>query len=459
MSLEAELHLRAKDSRTWRERLEAEMGNLRQALEWSLSGSLEKGLRLAAALQWFWHGSRHRIEGVGWLNRLLAAGSGENIASTWTVAYKIARGKALNASSFLGEVIGQEGRSMAAEAVMIFKPLSDMCPNDLVYSYYLSKEKDPQECLELFRKTGHPFFIGEMLLILINTSRINGDLSKSRTYAAEGLRVDREAGDLDGEGAKLRELGMLEFLEGNFAQARACFQANQTCCEESGNEEFYPFLYRFFAWMALAKGDMQQAVAYSQAQLAASTQHYIPWVMSDALGFLGWEAFTAGDMDLAVAYCEKALNLTERPDQNLLAVAHYVLARVAIAQGEFSRTKTFLKAFCTHNDLSWPPVQLGIQVYGILAARQMAEQPAQAWRAATLFGAQDEIHDCLMNVIPQAEREVFEQAHAAVRGALSAEDFAAAYAEGRAMTTAQAIQYALMEKATPSVGGNPLRKG
>ena len=85
----------------------------------------------------------------------------------------------------------------------------------------------------------------------------------------------------------------------------------------------------------------------------------------------------------------------------------------------------------------------------------MAEQPAQARRAATLFGAQDEMQACLMNVIPQPEREDFEQAMAAVRGALSAEDFAAAYAEGRAMTTAQAIQYALMEKATPSVGGNP----
>ena len=64
LSLQAEQHLRTKSSRAWRERLEAEMGNLRQALEWSLSGSLEKGLRLAAALQWFWAGSRHRIEGV-----------------------------------------------------------------------------------------------------------------------------------------------------------------------------------------------------------------------------------------------------------------------------------------------------------------------------------------------------------------------------------------------------------
>ena len=43
-------------------------------------------------------------------------------------------------------------------------------------------------------------------------------------------------------------------------------------------------------------------------------------------------------------------------------------------------------------------------------------------------------------------KEACEQSIAWVRSALSEEDFAAAYAEGWAMTTAQAIQYALEEK-------------
>ena len=334
---------------------------------------------------------------------------------------------------------------MASEAVTIFKPLGEQCPNDLAYSLYLSKEKSPLECLELFRKTGHPFFIGEMLLFLTQAARRRGDLTQARIYVGEGLRVDREAGDQVGQGAKLWELGMLEYLEGNLAQARADFQASQACHDEAGSEEIYPFLYRFYAWMALVEGDMQQALAYSQAQLAAGTRHFIPFIMTDALGFLGWEAFTAGDADLAVEYCEKALNLTERPDPGLLSIAQYVLARVALSRGEFSRVRTILKAFFTDNYYSWPPVQLGIQIFGILAAAQIAEHPAQALRAATLFGAQDEIHDCLMNVIPQAEREACEQAIASVRGALSPEAFTAAFAVGLVMTTAQAIQYALEE--------------
>ena len=447
LSLQAEVQLRAKDSREWKERLEAEIDNLRQALEWSLSASIEKGLRLAAALQWFWHGSQHRIEGVDWLNRLLAVrageGNGKILKASGAAAYKIARGKALNASSYIGRLLGQDGQSMAAEAATIFRSLGGGCSKDLVYSLYLCQEKGPLECLELFRKIGDPFFIAEMLLFLTQVARRRGELTQARIYAEEGLRVNREAGDQDGEGGKLWELGMLEFLAGNLARARADFQASQACHAASGNVEVTPFLHHFFAWMALVEGDVQQAVQYSQAQLAAGSRHFAPWLMTDALGFLGWEALTSGDLDLAVEYCEKALTLKEQLDSGLLSIAQYVLARVATARGEFSRAHAFLRSFVTQNYHSWPPVQLGIQIYGILAARQMAERPEMAHRAATLFGAQDEMHACLMNVIPQAEREVFEQAFIAVRGALSAEDFAAAYARGRAMTTAQAIQYAI----------------
>ena len=54
--------------------------NLRQALEWSLSGSVEKGLCMASALLWFWHTRNHRAEGVEWLNQLLDAEAANALA-------------------------------------------------------------------------------------------------------------------------------------------------------------------------------------------------------------------------------------------------------------------------------------------------------------------------------------------------------------------------------------------
>jgi len=298
----------------------------------------------------------------------------------------------------------------------------------------------------MFRKIGDPFFICEMLLFLTQTSRWKGELALARVYAEESLRVNRETGDRDGEGGELWEVGMLELLWGNLRQAREYFQASQACFYATGSEEVYPFLFRFYAWIALVQGEVQQARQYSQTQLAAGTEYFIPWVIADALGFLGWEAFTSGDEDQAIQYCEQALKLTGRVDNNLMSVAHYVLARVALARSEFTRARAFLETFVTYNYQSWPPVQLGIQVYGILATMQMLNRPEQARRAAILFGAQDEINVCLMNVTPQLERKAYERAIISVRAALSDEVFATAYAEGRAMTTAQAIQYALEEK-------------
>ena len=450
LSLQAELHLRASGSREWKERLDAEIDNLRLAMEWSLSASIEKGLRLAAALQWYWHGSRHRIEGVGWLNRLLAAeasgSSSPTLDQATAITCKIARGKALNASAYIGILIGQNEQSMGKEAAAIFKSLGNLCPKDLAYSLYLSGEKSLLDCLEMFRKIGDPFFICEMLLFLTQTSRWKGELVQARAYAEENLRLNRETGDQAGEGGELWELGMVDFLEGNLFQAKKDFQASQACHYETGSEEVYPFLYRFYAWIALAQGEVQQAIQFSQTQLTAGREYYIPWVIADALGFLGWEAFTNGDKDLAAQYCEEALKLTGRVDANLLSVAHYVLARVALSRGEFTRGRAFLKAFVTYNYQSWPPVQIGIQLYGILATMQMVERPEQARRAAILFGAQDEIHDRLMNVIPLPERKACEQAITSVRAVLDDADFTMAYTEGRAMATVQAIQYALDEK-------------
>src|SRR5262249_4962515 len=59
----------------WAGRLRAERANLRTALGWSLTtpGGTGGGLRLAAALEWFWIGCSALAEGRLWLDRALSA--------------------------------------------------------------------------------------------------------------------------------------------------------------------------------------------------------------------------------------------------------------------------------------------------------------------------------------------------------------------------------------------------
>ena len=70
----AEAHVFGREQIPWFDRLEVEFDNFRKALLWSLqSGNAETGLRLAAALGWFFSERTYWNEGLDWLERLLAA--------------------------------------------------------------------------------------------------------------------------------------------------------------------------------------------------------------------------------------------------------------------------------------------------------------------------------------------------------------------------------------------------
>src|SRR5262249_36381150 len=62
----AEPKLTGPQQREWLHTLEREHGNLRAALRWSTSHDLELGMRLAGALQRFWDGRTHSLEGRQW---------------------------------------------------------------------------------------------------------------------------------------------------------------------------------------------------------------------------------------------------------------------------------------------------------------------------------------------------------------------------------------------------------
>jgi hypothetical protein len=116
---------------------------------------------------------------------------------------------------------------------------------------------------------------------------------------------------------------------------------------------------------------------------------------------------------------------------------------VVLTRGQAARTQSLLRDFIMENYFSWPPVQLGFQLAGMLAVQRMAGQPAVARRAATLFGAQAAVEDSLRQVIPAGEWQAYQQSLAELRAALSPADFAAAWAAGQALTLEEASAYAL----------------
>ena len=142
LAMSAEPHLRAFGAKGWLDRLEQELDNLRLALDWSLRGSIEKGLQTATALFWFWWIRGHGMEGSGWLIRLLE--EQKNRSESLDTAGKVARGRALNV---LFDVICinfgaspdslvQQRKEFCLESYAIFQELGHDYQRDFAISSY-----------------------------------------------------------------------------------------------------------------------------------------------------------------------------------------------------------------------------------------------------------------------------------------------------------------------------------
>jgi predicted ATPase len=178
--------LTGPDQKSLLDRLDAENGNLRAALTWSIEhGAAETGLRLGAALWRFWQMRGLLSEGAQWLERVLAIPGGES--------YPVARAKALEAAGGVAYWRAQMPLAM---------------------DYY-------EASLELCRQTGDRRAIANALYnwgfpMLVSRAEV----MKSRPVFEESLAIFRELGDREMIARVLWGLGNAYYFEGNNVAAR-----------------------------------------------------------------------------------------------------------------------------------------------------------------------------------------------------------------------------------------------
>src|SRR5437762_302200 len=116
----AEPELAGPRQSDWLARLEREHDNLRAVMDWcqTAAGDAETGLRLAAALDWFWHLGGHMVEGAGRLETALAHSP---------AAAPAARAKALYVAGRLTWMLGNHtvARQRLEESVTLCRELGD----------------------------------------------------------------------------------------------------------------------------------------------------------------------------------------------------------------------------------------------------------------------------------------------------------------------------------------------
>lgn len=119
LSEEAESRLMEAQQGEWFEGLEAEHDNLRAALSWSLyREEAELGLRLTAALWWFWYARGHLSEGRRWL---------EGSLSLRDSAAPGARARALDGAGWIAMFQGEfeTAKVFLEKSLILFRELED----------------------------------------------------------------------------------------------------------------------------------------------------------------------------------------------------------------------------------------------------------------------------------------------------------------------------------------------
>src|SRR6266496_1501023 len=247
LAVETEPHLYAPEQAEWFARTDAEIDNLRAALDWSITGTEENeprirnGLQLVGILSWFWE-KGYRYEFSERLKSMLS----HKTAGMQTIA----RARALTAAGFLQWGLGNfvEARPYHVEALEIARNHED----NLILAWALVhlgtvlsalEEYDfaqslLEECVAItkgFRNVGITV-AGMALSFLGDIYVVRNNEVHAREVYEEGIKLLRETNNSNNLAYSVRRFGYLVLKEADYKRANALFRESLIRNQELGHQ-------------------------------------------------------------------------------------------------------------------------------------------------------------------------------------------------------------------------------
>ena len=396
----AELKLIGPQVVEWLQRLEAELDNIRAALEWSLKQDAQLGVRIVVALFRFWMEGGYFYDAGNWLTLLLQQPA--------TSSRNAARARALTVLGFLQNG-GTPGQLFAQQALAIYRELED--------------------------ERG----IAEALCLLGAALSIQDDFTAGRPIMRESLARFRAIGDRKGIFRALDWLGSL-VDDQDYEQTHAYLEESLGMAREMGDPIFIANHLGTLSRLAFRRGDFSAARAYLTEALAI--QHHLGRSNADVvLERLGELALREGDYAQARPYLEESLARARKGGRLIISywmLAH--LAYVALRQGDWARARSlFIEA---QKNFKEAALKIGV-VYTVEGLANLAVQQNQANQAARLIAWADVTRDVIGDHRPPIEQADVDRDLASIQAQLDEAAFAAAQEAGRAMSMDEAVAYAI----------------
>jgi predicted ATPase/DNA-binding CsgD family transcriptional regulator len=288
--------------------------------------------------------------------------------------------------------------------------------------------------------------------------RLSGALAwfwVSRTYISEGHRwLDRAlAGSPPHPSARLKALyglGWLAHISYDTRTAQACLRPALDLARELDDRWAVAWILHLLGRDAYFSDDAVTAREFAEQSLQVARDLGDEWLIAWPHHLLGLAAHIAGDYSTAAVRYEEALAIRRRIGfREGFGICSFLLALVRYQQGELASAYALNREtiLMLHELRSRFAIQNPLALAAILASPTWPEQAVRLAGAVQALGESTRIPP--IPLIAGPLKAMLDQA----RGALPEAVFAAAWAEGQAMTLDEAVATALTIEAPPATDG------
>lgn len=269
-----------------------------------------------------------------------------------------------------------------------------------------------------------------------------GDYEQATLLYGESLALYRAHGDKVGATHALNRLGGVAFSQGDYAQAARLWEENLRLFRELHDARGIAYTLNNLGTLAVSRGDYAGARTFHEESLALKRGMHDRHGIALSLNNLGVVWLHLGDNAQAAALQEQSLSLfRELGDTRGEAAALSNLARAALHKGDAGAARALYRESLGLFQQLGDREGLAECLEGLAAGTQAG--PADRRHAAMLYAAAEALRRAIGAPLSPADQPVHARRVDALRTALGAEAFAAAWGEGEATPVDAVLELAL----------------
>ena len=274
-------------------------------------------------------------------------------------------------------------------------------------------------------------------------ARLQADYEQATALLTEALALSRQLGDSRLRAAALNNLASVVRDQGDYRRAGALFEESRDLLRTLGDEGRVALLTTNLGVIAHEQGDYARAAALYEEALTLSRALGDKHNVAMALNNLGNIRLSQGDAVAAHALLQESLAMRREAGlKEGVATCLVNLGNVVVLQGDSDAARSYYReSLLLFRELGQrgavPPVLAGLA--------QVARQEQDLARSARLLAASSAVREALRAPLPPNDRDAFDSQVEDIRVSLGDDAFAAAWADGCAMTLDQAVTYAVEE--------------